>query len=66
VCIHQKYNWKHMHISKYENSEEIKLYWGSKIANKIRSHGEETSNKLRKQSNDPKNKLNKDIMIRPK
>jgi hypothetical protein len=55
-----------MHISKYENSEEIKLYWGSKIANKIRSHGEETSNKLRKQSNDPKNKLNKDIMIRPK
>jgi hypothetical protein len=31
-----KKKWKHMHKSEDKNLEEIKLYWGSKIANKNR------------------------------
>jgi hypothetical protein len=36
VCISKWNEWEHMHIYKFKYLWEIKLYWGSKIANKIR------------------------------
>ena len=42
------FEWNQMHISNDEYLKEVKLYWGSKIAQ--RQYGEESFNKLSKQS----------------
>ena len=47
-----RYEWNQMHISNEEYLKEIKLYWGSKIANK-RNHSKHL-HKGDRQSKDPK------------